>query len=74
MVSTNLAVEPIVLLGMLAGGGGGYGMKASHPSKGSLPISIQAGCPQIPKALALELIKEHEERAQKGSYHWRNTP
>ena len=68
MVSTNLAVEPIVLLGILAGGGCNISwkknvMKVTHPTKGPLPISIQAGCPQIPKAfLALELIKEYEER------------
>ena len=69
MVSTNLQVEPIVPLGMLAGGGckiswKKHGMKVSHPTKGSLPISIQAGCPQIPKQLALELIQEYEDRAQ----------
>ena len=65
MVSTNLAVEPIVPLGILAGGGCSIKknvMKVTHPKKGPLPISIQAGCPQIPKALALELIKEYEER------------
>ena len=27
------------------------------------PTRIQAGCPQVLKALALELIKEYEERA-----------
>ena len=69
MVSTNLQVEPIVPLGMLAGGGckiswKKHGMKVSHPTKGSLPISIQAGCPQIPKQLALELIQEYEDRPQ----------
>ena len=69
MVSTNLQVEPIVPLGMLAGGGckiswKKHGMKVSHPTKGSLPISIQAGCPQIPKQLALELIQEYEDRTQ----------
>ena len=69
MVSTNLQVEPIVPLGMLAGGGckiswKKHGMKVAHPTKGSLPISIQAGCPQIPKQLALELIQEYEDRAQ----------
>ena len=67
MISTNLAVEPIVPLGILAGCGCSIswkknGMKVTHPKKGPLPISIQAGCPQIPKALALELIKEYEER------------
>ena len=39
------------------------GMKVMHPTKGTLPISIQAGCPQIPKKLALDLIKEFEEKA-----------
>lgn len=31
--------------------------------KGILPISIQAGCPQISKKLALDLMKEREERS-----------
>lgn len=69
MVSTNLEVDPIVPLGMLAVGGckiswKKHGVKVSRPTKGSLPISIQAGCPQNPKQLALELIKEYEERTQ----------
>ena len=81
MVSTNLAVEPIVPLGILAGCGCSIswkknGVKVTHPKKGLLPISIQAGCPQIPKVLALELIKEYEEkghRCQTSSACGRNT-
>ena len=55
-------------LGMLAEGGCQIswkkgGMKVMHPTKGTLPISIQAGCPQIPKKLALDLIKEFENKS-----------
>ena len=68
MVTTNLAVEPIAPLGMLAEGGCQIswkkgGMKVMHPTKGTLPISIQVGCPQIPKELALDLIKEFEDKS-----------
>ena len=68
MVTTNLAVEPIAPLGMLAEGGCQIswkkgGVKVMHPTKGTLPISIQAGCPQIPKELALDLIKEFENKS-----------
>ena len=59
MVTTNLAVEPIVLVGMVGGGGctsswKKNGVKVAHPAKGSLPISIQAGCPQILEERSIE--------------------
>ena len=40
----------------------GEGILVYHPTKGRLPVEDRGGCPHIPKALALELIEELEER------------
>ena len=32
----------------------------THPLRGSLPVRVHAGCPQVPKDLALEIIGEFE--------------
>ena len=31
-----------------------------HPTRGMLPVFVRNGCPQIPKVLALDLIREYE--------------
>ena len=67
MVSTNLNVEPIVPLGMMAQRGckiqwKGGKIKVFHPLRGELPVQVLSGCPQIPKTLAMELIQEFEQR------------
>eukprot|EP00435_Cladocopium_sp_Y103_P016796 s584_g4.t1 len=37
------------------------GISITHPRRGLLPVWKEGGCPQIPRALAMELIEELEE-------------
>ena len=65
MITTDLRVEPIIPLGWLADIGcritwSSDGLTVRHPHRGLLPVVVQAGCPQIPRSLALDLIKEFE--------------
>ena len=65
MISTDMKVEPIIPLGWLAEIGCRIswtkgGLEVKHPTRGILPVTILSGCPQVPRALALELIKEFE--------------
>ena len=69
MLSVDQKVEPIVPLGWLADRGCRItwtekGLQVHHPVRGALPVSVHAGCPQVPKDLALEIIMEFE-RADK---------
>eukprot|EP00434_Breviolum_minutum_P034818 symbB.v1.2.030822.t1/scaffold3511.1/size105743/1 len=36
-------------------------LQVLHPTKGKLPVSTEAGCPMLPRALALDLIDEIEQ-------------
>ena len=64
MVSERKDVEPIIPMGMLVQKLGcrvdwNQGtLQIHHPDRGLLPVQPQEGCPQIPRALALELIDE----------------
>ena len=59
-------VEPIVPMGMLVSRlrcqlhWNEEGLHAWHPKRGYLDISVQNGCPQISRSLALKLIQELE--------------
>ena len=66
MVSTDVGIEPFLPLGWLLNEGGcsmrwskGQ-MEIHHPQRGSLPVKVTSGCPQIEKKLALELIDEFD--------------
>ena len=65
MLSVDQRVEPIIPLGWLADRGcritwSEKGLQVRHPLRGNLPVTVQAGCPQVPKTLALEIIGEFE--------------
>ena len=69
MIHSNPATEPIVPLGKLVGRVGcrlGWDedgiLVVYHPEKGRLPVGDKGGCPHVPRALALELIEELEEK------------
>ena len=58
-------IEPIIPLGWLARSSctvewNTEGLEVIHPVRGLLPVFVKSGCPQIPKTLALDLIKEYE--------------
>ena len=66
MVSTDEDVEVIIPLGWLTSRGcevawNGGSIAVHHPKRGSLPVEIHGGCPQIPKTLALEMLAEYEQ-------------
>ena len=65
MVALDQNIEPIIPLGWLAQSGctvewSSGGLEVVHPVRGLLPVFVRSGCPQIPKSLALELIREYE--------------
>ena len=70
MLTERQDVEPIVPMGHLVktlkctvewkDGG----VRVLHPSRGELQVKCSEGCPQIPRALALELIQEIEDAKQ----------
>ena len=65
MISTNLNIEPIVPMGWLTAHGCGlkWSEKAlvlRHPVRGGLQVSVEMGCPQVKRELAMELIHEFE--------------
>ena len=60
--------EPIVPMGMLASvlecqvcwtSGG---MLLKHPQRGVIPVMVEDGCPMVPRAVALQLIQEMEDK------------
>ena len=67
MVINRQDVEPIVPMGAMIRELGcrvlweGDQVKVEHPSRGSLPVSCEEGCPLIPRSLALDLIQELED-------------
>eukprot|EP00435_Cladocopium_sp_Y103_P026293 s3759_g6.t1 len=85
MVSKRADIEPILPMGLLIEKlgckmvWGDDGALLQHPQRGSLPIKVNGGCPQISRSLALELIEELEnvvvlgkiqERTFKEEYEW----
>ena len=64
MVTNRRDVEPIIPVGQLVHGLGcevtwnDGNLKILHPLQHQLPVKNQKGCPQLPRALALELIEE----------------
>ena len=65
MVALDQNIEPIIPLGWLAQSGctvewSSGGLEVVHRARGVLPVFVRSGCPQIPKALALDLIREYE--------------
>ena len=70
MVTFKKDTEPIVPMHQLTGLLGcevswkGDQLEAVHPTRGKLPVQQVGGCPQVTKALAIELISEIEDRVQ----------
>ena len=67
MVSKRPDIEPIIPMGLLIqrlgckidwGEGGVF---LHHPKRGTLPIQINGGCPQLSRPLTLDLIEELEK-------------
>ena len=66
MVTERKVIEPILPMGHLVKKLGCEvtwkedGLSIQHPLRGPLPVQNQNGCPQLPRALTLELIEELE--------------
>eukprot|EP00438_Fugacium_kawagutii_P029112 Skav233709 [mRNA] locus=scaffold2120:28636:35173:- [translate_table: standard] len=70
MVVEDPNVEPIIPMGLI-GGELGYSitwkdhqLRLTHPKKGTIKVQMKAGCPQIPRHLALQMIRELEDRGK----------
>lgn len=70
MISQDQNIKPILPMGML-GGSLGYEIsykngvfKMRHPVRGNIGVEMKNGCPQVSKEVALEIIKEIEEKAK----------
>lgn len=67
MIAPNEEIEPIVPIGLLTERLGcrvfweREGVSVWHPVRGELEVEMIAGCPQVTRKLALELIQEIEE-------------
>ena len=67
MLSPSENIEPIIPMGLLQSAleckmiWTGCELQVLHPLRGKLPVSTEAGCPMLPRALALDLIDEIEE-------------
>ena len=67
MVSEVKDIEPIIPMCLLASRlkcqvqWSDEGITIEHPRRGLLPVCKEGGCPQILRALAMELIEEIEE-------------
>ena len=42
------------------------GCRVSHPSRGSLEVSLVKGCPLVPREVGLEILREYELMKEKG--------
>ena len=68
MLSEDQSVEPIIPMGTLIQDLGcsleweATQLKVRHPRRGQLPVTCDSGCPQLPRRLTLDLIREAEER------------
>ena len=67
MLSPSCEIEPIIPMGLLQSAldckmiWTESELQVLHPTKGKLPVSNEAGCPMLPRALALDLIDEIEQ-------------
>ena len=67
LISPNAKVQPIVPMGLLAEvlnctiDWKGGSLQIHHPRRGALPVISSERCPQIPRQLALEIIREMED-------------
>ena len=70
MVSEVKDIEPIIPMGLLTSRlkcqvqWSDEGISIKHPRRGLLPVCKDGGCPQVPRALAMELIEELEEKKE----------
>ena len=65
MISVDQQVEPIVPVGWMARMGcnvqwKGEELRIEHPRRGLLPVEVRDGSPHVPRAVALDLIREYE--------------
>lgn len=72
MVTTNVALEPIVPMGLLVEKLGCLvewkedALNITHPKLGPLEVKNEQGCPQVQRKLALQLIEEIELQRLEG--------
>ena len=78
MVSKRPDIEPIIPMGLLIqrlgckidwGEGGVF---LHHPKRGTLPIQLNGGCPQLSRPLTLDLIEELEKTVVLGKIEERS--
>ena len=73
MISPSSDIEPIIPMGQLQSVlkckmiWVGLELQVHHPIRGKLPVTCDAGCPLLPRALALDLIEEIEAARREGS-------
>ena len=73
MISPSSDIEPIIPMGQLQSVlkckmiWVGLELQVLHPIRGKLPVTCDAGCPMLPRALALDLIEEIETARREGS-------
>ena len=67
MLCLTQDIEPILPMGLLQATldckmlWAGAELQVLHPKRGKLPVTTEAGCPMLPRALTLDLIDEIEE-------------
>ena len=67
MLSSTEDIEPILPMDLLQATldckmlWAGAELQVLHPTRGKLPVTTEAGCPILPRALTLDLIGEIEE-------------
>ena len=67
MISEDLEIEPIILMGLLADqlncsiSWSKGRLEVEHPTWGKLPVEDRHGCPQVPRRFALQLMDEFEK-------------
>ena len=78
MVSKRANIEPILPMGLLIQrlgckvDWGEEGVYLHHPKRGTLPIKLSSGCPQLARSLTLDLIEELEKTAVLGKIEERS--
>ena len=78
MVSKRADIEPILPMGLLIQrlgckvDWGEEGVYLHHPKRGTLPIKLSSGCPQLARSLTLDLIEELEKTAVLGKIEERS--
>ena len=67
MLSLSEDIEPILPMGLLQSTLNckmlwvGAELQVLHPKRGKLPVTTEAGCPMLPRAMTLDLIEEIED-------------